>query len=93
MNETTEMIKEEIPTAVCDRLHSLAGLSVGADYDLTLRLTDKTGKRSSECLHHFNGSSSHDLINLLCIGGIVAAGVTAALCAVHMVCCCACHRR
>ncbi|MBQ8849633.1 MAG: hypothetical protein IJ011_04805 [Clostridia bacterium] len=88
MNDTTDLIATSQPAAAEKKHCSIADLSVGADYDVTLTLSDKKGQKSSECTHHFKGSSKHDLMNLLAICGLAAAGAVALSCLVNAVCGC-----
>lgn len=101
MNETTE---KSTSTAVTEKKSipeckeksescPLSDLSIAADYDIALKLFDRSGNRTSECAHHFKGSSKHDLINLVAIGGLLLAGAAALLYLVHTVCFITCLKR
>ena len=76
-----------------DERCSLSDLSISADYDISLKLFDRSGNRTSECAHHFKGSSKHDLMNLVAIGGLLLAGAAALLYLVHSVCLITCCKK
>ena len=72
---------------------ALSDLSVAADYDITLKLFDRSGNRTPECAHHFKGSSKHDVMNLVAIGGLILAGAAALLYLIHTVCLICCFKK
>jgi hypothetical protein len=93
MNNTPEIITRNEGSAVCQKLKALKDLSVSADYDVTLKLTDRSGAKTSECAHHLKGNSKHSLGNILAIGGLITAAVAATVCFVHVFCSFVCRAR
>lgn len=91
MNGSPDIVIKEKSLTEKEKKCTVGDLSVDADYDITLRLSDRTGKKTSECAHHFKGSSKHSLMNLIAIGGLVLTGVTAVIVIFHTalgLCCC-----
>lgn len=93
MNESTDMIKKSEENAVCSKLKKLATLSAEADYDITLRLSDSSEEKTSECSHHMRGKAKHSLIGLLAVGGLIATAIGAIVCFVHVFCSLVCRSR
>ena len=93
MNESTDIMKKTEGDTICSKLKKLAFLSAEADYDVTLHLSDTSGDNTSECSHHLKGRSRHSLLNLLAIGGLVAAVIGALVCFVHVFCSLVCGSR
>ena len=93
MNNTPEIMTNEESSAVCRKLRCLKDMSVSADYDVNLKLCDRSGAKTSECAHHLKGTSRHSLGNLLAIGGLLAAAVAATVCFVHVFCSFVCRAR
>ena len=93
MNEIPETTKSCAVDTVCARLRRFANMKVGADYDLTLSLSDEAADKSSECSHHMTGSSKHSLAGLLAVGGLIVGALAATVCFVHVFCSLVCRSR
>ncbi len=93
MNNTPEIIVKDESSEVCRKLKCLKDLSVSADYDITLKLCDRSAAKTSECAHHLKGTSKHSLGDLLAIGGLLTAAAAATVCFVHVFCSFVCRAR
>ena len=93
MNETPEITKSCAVDTMCAKLKRFADMKVGADYDLTISLSDNTADKVSECSHHMKGSSKHSLVGLLATGGLIATALAATVCFVHVFCSLVCRSR
>lgn len=93
MNESPEITKSCAVDTVCARLRRFADMTVGADYDVTLSLSDNAADKVSECSHHMKGSSKHSLVGLLAVGGLITAALAATVCFVHVFCSLVCRSR